>query len=189
MKSTLLTAALLTLSGCSESDDGHDHGHGHDHAHGGDHDADAAAKAPAKPAEPAKPAKPAHGPVEAELGTHTAKLQPTGDRLTLTVIGADGAPIPPVGEARIVLTGTDEEPQRLVLKPDGTGWSGAAKAEGAKGYVAVISVKLGEHTETARATWGDVPTPPPAAAPEDGGHGHGDAHGGHDHQGHDHKHH
>jgi len=191
MKSTLLTAALLTLAGCSESDDGHDHGHDHDHGHGhgGDHDAAPAAKTPPAPP-PEAAAPPKQGPVEASLGAHTAQLQPTADGLRLTVTGADGAAIQPVGEAKVVLTGTDEEPQRLVLKPDGAGWSGAAKAEGAKGYVAVVSLKVGDHTETARASWGEVPAPASApSAKKDGDHGHGEEQGGHDHAGHDHKHH
>lgn len=119
------------------------------------------------------------------LGTHLARLTATAEGLRLTVQDASGAPITPAGEARIALTGTGEDAQRVVLTPDGEGWSGAAKAVGATGYVAVVAVDLAGHAESGRVTWGTVPVaaPAPAPAPHDhgeGGHEHGEGHG-HDH--------
>ena len=62
-----------------------------------------------------------------------------------------------VGEARVVLTGTGEEPQRVVLAPKGNTWGGEARAHGAPGYVAVAALDIDGHTESARLAWGEVP--------------------------------
>jgi hypothetical protein len=116
-------------------------------------------------------------PVEAPLGAYTVRLSPTADALTLELIDADGQSIAATGEARVFLTGTGEAPQRVVLQAMDSTWTGAAKAAGAPGYVAVVSLKLGDNAESARLTWGTVPGTP---APE----GHGSTEGSgaaHDH--------
>ena len=75
----------------------------------------------------------------------------------------------PTGDAKVVLTGVGEEAQRVTLSPTEGGWSGPAKAAGAPGYVAVVSVTLDGTKQSGRVTWGEVPEP--AAAPA---HDHGD---------------
>lgn len=169
---TLAAATLLVLAACDGAD--HDDEHGHDdHGHAEhSHDAPAAAPAPT-------------GPVEVTSGALKVRLEPAADAIRLQITGADGQPVSPTEEARVVLTGTDEQQQRVVLQPDGSGWSGAAKAAGAPGYIAVVSFKHGGQDESVRLTWGDVPAPAPAPAPEpaaddhgdDGDHGHGHGHG------------
>ncbi|MCB9780956.1 MAG: hypothetical protein H6742_20475 [Alphaproteobacteria bacterium] len=86
----------------------------------------------------------------------------------------------PTGDVRVLLTSTGQEPQRVVLQPDGDGWAGAASAAGAAGYIAVISTEVEGATWSGRASWGDVtevtpaPKPPPPPYEEDDdGHGHG----------------
>jgi hypothetical protein len=116
------------------------------------------------------------------LGPWTAALHPQADGLRLTAAGADGARVTPEGEVRVVLTGTGEPEQRVVLIPDGEGWTGPARAEGAPGYVAVVSATIAGRTETARVTWGEVPAP---AHPADHAH-EGEADHGHDDHGHAH---
>ncbi len=187
-----LASAALFVAACGDTEEGHDdeHGHGHhDHDntaakahHDDDHghaDHGHAAPTAAGPAEGA-PAPPAFA-----LGGAQGALVATAEGLRLTVRDAAGAPVAPAGEAKVVLTGTGEAPQRLVLKPDGDGWAGPAKAAGAPGYVAVVSVALGGHTESGRTSWGALltveaaPAPAPAhdAGDADEGHGHGHGHG------------
>ncbi len=154
-----------------EAHEGHDEGHGHDHAEGHDHDAGHAAKVPVDATE-----------VVVAMGSHKARLVPGGGQLELQVLGEDGTPVAAEGEAKMVLTGTGQAEQRIVLKGEGTSWKGEAKLDGAKGYLAVVSVPVGGATQSARFVWGEVPAPAPASAPH--GHGKGD----HDHGGGDHNH-
>ena len=152
---------LALLFACGEP---HSHPHDGDHAH--DHSEGKA--------EPAKA-----GAIEAPLGAYTARLEPGAEKLRLVVVDADGKAAAAEGEARVVLTGAGEEGQRLVLTADEGGWSGAAKAAGAKGYTAVVSVQLGGDKQVARLTWGEVSEAPPEAAGHDGHkHGEGHKHGG-----------
>ena len=178
MKPHTLTAGLLLLVGC---DGESDHDHGHDHAEA--HAAPTAAPAPT-------PAPPSAAPTTAtpqpqSLGSHQAQLTTTDAGLRLTLRDASGADVAPTGEVRVVLTGTGEDEQRVVLQPDGTGWAGAARVQGASGYVAVVSLEVAGHTETTRFAWGEVPAPAPAPtrpAPTDDDHGADDEHGhGHGH--------
>lgn len=180
MNPTMLAASLLLFGAC----DG-DHDHAHDQAPGQEqaHDHGEAAPPPA-PAPPAPPPAAAAGSVhEAPLGAHTARLEVVPEGLKLTVTDGSGALVAATGEARIVLTGTGEAEQRVILSPSADGWRGPARASTAPGYVAVLSLELAGHTETARLSWGEVPAPAPAAAPaphthpegegDDRGHGHG----------------
>ncbi len=193
---------LLPLLGCS--DHGHDHGPGSDHSHEEGHDehGDHAAK-PAPPPAAAPAATPATteaaasaaSPVALKLGAWNATLEPSAEQLRLLVTGPNG-PVAPTGEARVVLTGTGEEEQRVVLTPGDGAWSGQARAAGAPGYVAVVSLQLDGRTESGRAVWGEVPAPksdhghehgpgsdhnhePEKKSSGSGGHGHD--HGEHDH--------
>lgn len=147
-------------------DDGHAHDHdeGHDHAAGHDHDGGHDAKVPVDATE-----------VIVAMGSRKARLVPGAGALELQVLGEDGAPVTAEGEAKMVLTGTGQAEQRIVLKADGTSWKGDAKLAGAKGYLAVVSVPVGGATQSARFAWGEVPEAAPAPAPHDhgeGGHGH-----------------
>ena len=174
---TLTLALLLACSG-TEAPKGHDPdrkhahndqakgAHAHDNAHHNDEHGEVAAKG---------------GPIEAPLGAYTARLEPTGDALKLVLTDGEGKSVAAEGEARVMLTGTGEEAQKIVLTADGEAWTGPAKAEGAPGYLAVVSVTVGGHEESARLTWGDVPEQKAAAEPHEhgqGGHDHGD-HGHH----------
>jgi len=193
MKKSILTAAtLLIAAGCGEGEQDHGHDHdneaahaeGHDEAghdgeaghdeHGhADHDNVASDGAPE-----------VGGAVSFKLGGNDGTLSASAETLTLTLEGADGAAIAPEGVVKVVLTGTDEDSQRVVLKPADGGWSGAAKAAGAKGYVAVIDWTVGGRVETARATWGEVPeakAAPKKEAADDHEDDEGHGHGGHDH--------
>ncbi|MDG1482913.1 MAG: hypothetical protein P8R54_25200 [Myxococcota bacterium] len=178
MNKTTLAAALLLGTGCDNHDDDHAHGHGHTEPHeepatahaGSDHDA------------PAATPTAAGAPLEATLGADTLRLTPTADHLILALFDASGGPVAPEGEVRVVLTPTDGEEQRIVLTPDGGGWSGAASVAGASGYVAVVSLTHNGQPQTARIAWGDAPIAP-ADAPEeaeedhqDGDHDHGHGH-------------
>ena len=166
---------FVVLSACGGTPA--EHGHPHDGAHDHEHPAK---EAPAPVAADAPAAAPTASPPEVAMGTHRARLEATATALTLTVIDATGAAITPAGEARVQLTGTGEEAQRVVLQPQGSGWSGEARASGAEGYVAVVSVDIDGHPESARFAWGKVP---------EASHGH--AHDeGHDHEGdlHPHEH-
>lgn len=174
MNKTTIAAALLLISGCDSHDDDHDHGHGHDEAH------EAQETPPA-----AEVTQAAAAPVEAPLGEGTVSLTPAADRIHLTLTDAAGAVVAPDGEIRVVLTPTGGEEQRIVLSPDGEGWSGAAIAAGASGYVAVLSHQQNGETQTARLTWGDAPEAPAEVAEEpehehedkkDGDHNHGHGH-------------
>lgn len=169
--------ALLLACGGTETPHGHDHDAEGTHAHGAEappdhHTSDSKA---AHHHDHPGVVEPVGGAIEAPLGTYTARLEPSAESLTLVVTDAEGKPLPAEGEARVMLTGTGEASQKLVLSADGERWSGEAKAVGATGYLAVVSVSVGGHEETARLTWGEVPEQ--AAAPEP--HDHGD--GGHDH--------
>ena len=176
MNKNTLAAALLLLSGCDSHDDDHDHGHGHEEAH--------EATPAAQPQPAAQPSAAAESPFEAPMGSGTVRLTPAADRIHLTLTDADGSAVAPAGEVRVVLTPTDGEEQRIVLTPDGEGWSGAANAAGASGYVAVVSRQHAGQTETARLAWGDAPEAPDEVPEEpdhkhkDGGeHAHGHGHG------------
>ena len=117
------------------------------------------------------------GPIEAPLGAYTARLEPSAGALTLMVVDAKGKPVAAEGEARVMLTGTGEEPQRVVLTASGNAWTGDAKTEGAPGYLAVVNVRVAGHQESARLTWGEVATAEPAPRPHDHDHGeHGHEH-------------
>jgi len=179
----LATAFFVTACGDSApvDDDAHGHGHhdhdnapekeAHDHddahGHGGqDHD-----QAPAS-----------DKPTPFMLGSHKATLTPTGDGVRLQLTAADGSAVAPAGVARMVLTGTGEEQQRVELSPDGGTWVGKAKASGAAGYVAVVSVELDGHKQSGKVSWGTVPetksAPKAAEAPHgDEGAAHGHQHG------------
>ena len=180
MNPTPLTAALLLLWACGEGD--HDHGHDHEGEGGHEHvePTPAAEADPAPAAEAASVAFPAFA-----LGGWTAQLEGTGEGLKLTAKDASGAAVAPAGEARVVLTGTGQEQQRVVLKPGDGAWTGAAKASGATGYIAVVSMAIEGEKETARVTWGEVPAVKAAPKAEehphegddDDGHGHGHGHG------------
>jgi len=171
----VLFALLLACGGPAPHEHGHDHDAGHAHDHDADHanhhedvqphDGDGAAADEGADA------------IEAPLGTHTARLEPSADALRLVVLDDQGAPVKAQGQAKIVLTGTGEDPQRVVLEADGDGWSGPARASGAKGYLAVVNVKLGGARQSARLTWGEVPEAAPAPAPHD----HPDGEAPHDH--------
>ena len=170
MNKTALAATLLLLSGCDSHEDDHDHSHGHESEH------DVAAPAPAPAAAPA-------APIEGALGDATLRLTPSADSLRLVLSDASGAAVAPEGEARVVLTPTGGEEQRIVLKADGEAWAGPASATGASGYVAVVSLQRGGQTQTARLAWGDAPVAPTEALEEhpddhgdDGEHGHGHGH-------------
>lgn len=185
MKKQLITAAsaaFLLVAGCAEESD-HAHGSGSDHDHDGAHDnepAPAPKPAEVKPAaEAAVPA--ATNPVQVPIGGIMATLTPGAEALTLT-LNNEGTEVKVSDEAKVVLTGTDEEPQRVVLKATGQGWSGAAKASGAKGYTAVISMTIDGKVQTAKASWGEVPKAPEA----DEGHGHGDHEHAEEDEGHSH---
>jgi hypothetical protein len=169
---TLILSLLLACGGA----DVH-----HDHVHEGDHDGDHAHEHEGDPAHKGEPAA-NDGAIEGPLGTYTARLEPSGDTLKLVVVDGEGKPVPAQGEARVMLTGTGEQAQRVVLTANGEAWTGAAKAEGAPGYLAVVSVTVGGHQESARLSWGSVPEAAPAPAPHD----HDD--GGHEHGGEDHQH-
>ncbi|MCO4746068.1 MAG: hypothetical protein KC912_14830 [Proteobacteria bacterium] len=164
---TLFLALLLACGPTEEEPHGHDHdapaAHEHeaDHAHGDEAHHDTPA-----------------GPEPAAIGERSMRIEPTATTLRVVLTEADGKPATTAGEAKVVLTGTGEEEQRLVLTPDGEAWTAPANAEGAKGYTAVVSVEIDGVTEVARFAWGDVPAPKT--------HDHGD--GGHDHGDGDHAH-
>lgn len=164
---TLLISLLLACGAPSAPHD-HDHDEAHAHEAEGGH----AHEAP-------KPA--ATGRIEAPLGVYTARLEPSADALALTVVDAEGEPVPAAGEARVMLTPTGGEPQRVVLTASGDRWTGPAKASGAPGYLAVVNVEIGGAKESARLTWGEVPEVAPAPEPHDHAQGGHDAGGGHDH--------
>ncbi|MCO4769696.1 MAG: hypothetical protein KDA24_06655 [Deltaproteobacteria bacterium] len=197
MRLSFALTALLLTAGCG-ADSGHGHEHG-DHGHG-DHHGSEAAEAPATPAEKAAEAKsaPAEKAAEAKsaplagtqtavdvpLGAWTGRLVASTTGLDLSISNSDGTPMIPTGEVRVVLTGVGEEAQRIVLLPDGASWKAPASVTGAAGYTAVVSMEVGGHTESGRATWGDVPPPKTAPAKDDHAHAkddhaHGDA--GHNH--------
>ena len=169
MKQTTLAVALLLLSGCDSHDDDHEHGHGHEGAH----------EPVPPPAPEATPAPtPEAIPVEVALGDATLRLVPADQSIQLTLLDTTGAVIPPQGEARVVLTATGGEEQRVVLQPGEEGWSGPATATGASGYVAVVSLSQDGQSQTARMAWGDAPQAP-TEAPEEPAHSHEES--AHDH--------
>lgn len=148
-------------------DDAHDHGEGH---HEGAHDQGGETKVPVDAAK-----------IEVAMGAHTARLVPGGGQVELQVLGKDGAPIAAEGEARMVLTGTGEAEQKVVLKADGASWKGEAKVGGAPGYLAVVSVPVSGTTQSARFVWGEVQEAAPAPKPHDHGDGAHEDHGDHGH--------
>jgi len=171
---------LALLMGCVETHDhvhphGADHAHGHDEAHDHGHGpAEAPAAEPQGDGDADAAEEGGEAAIEAPLGDHRARLEPSADRLKMVVLDPAGQPIPPSGPAKVVLTGVGEDEQRIELKAGADGWSGAAKAAGAKGYTAVISVGIDGVKQVAKITWGDVPK---------AGHGHAHPHGeaGHAH--------
>ncbi len=188
MISSTLIATLL-FCGCG----GTDHPPDHPHEHGGEDGHTHGSAAASPDAETAAASASMEVPAFS-LGSLTATLEPSADRLRLAARDASGAAVSPTGEARIVLTGTGEAEQRVVLTAGDGAWSGSARAVGASGYVAVVSLPVDGHTETARVTWGAVPATPPTGDQDDHGHhgdaGHGhdggaghDGHGGHGHDG------
>lgn len=167
MNQTALTAAasLLLLTACEEGAHDHDHAHDEQHTH-------AASESEVQPAP--------SSPVEATVGDLSLRLEPSADTVRLKVSAQDGQEAMLDGDARIVLTGTGEDEQRVVLKSDGDSWVGSARAAGAPGYIAVISFSHGGTTQTARLTWGEVPvleSAPELEAEQDDEHGHGHGHG------------
>ena len=169
-----LPILLLTTSswtGCASSSEPH----GHDHAPEGGHEH--AAEAPLVAPVVAPPSS-AEGPGPFALGPYSARLEVTTDGLRLMLVDAAGAQVPPVGEARVALTGVGETEQRVVLRPNSDAWTGSAKSTGAKGYTAAVRVEIGGLTEVGSVSWGELPAPPPAlhthegADAQDHGHGH-----------------
>jgi hypothetical protein len=181
---TQLSLALLLACGGTEAPHGHDHdgdhahhddgGHAHEEGHGHDHHEEAHHDAPATTG----------GAIEGPLGAYTARLEPGGDTLRLVVLDAEGKEIPAAGKAKVLLTGTGEEAQKVVLTASGEAWTGAAKVGSAPGYLAVVSVTVDGHQESARLTGGDVREQKPAPEPHDHGdhaHDHGEGSHGHPH--------
>ena len=180
-----LILALLLACGSAEAPHGHDHegDHAHDakgehheapedeaHHDDGHHDDGHHDEAAAKDT------------IEAPLGAYTARIEPSADTLKLVVIDAEGKAVVAERDARVLLTGTGEAPQKVILVPSGEAWTGPAKVEGAPGYLAVVTVSVGGHQESARLTWGEVPAAKPAPAAhdhDDAAHDHGD--GAHSH--------
>ena len=105
---------------------------------------------------PVEDETPASGPQDVAVGDYTFRLHPSADQVRIEVLDSSGAPIPAEGEVQVVLTGTGEDPQRIRLQPSGTSWTGPAKATGAPGYVAMISVPIDGRPQAARLTWGNV---------------------------------
>ena len=87
---------------------------------------------------------------------HVVRLQPVGESLRLTVADRQGHMLPAEGEARIVLTGTGQEPQSLVLKAEGPAWVGPIGELDAPGYVAEVEVEVGGEAQVGRIEWGRV---------------------------------
>jgi len=168
---------LTFLFACGGAEAPHDHDHDGEAGH---HDGEAAHHEEPHHDAPGTAAT----PIEAPLGAYTARLEPGSGALTLVVVDADGKPVPATGNARVMLTGTGEAPQKVMLSASGEAWTGAAKVEGAPGYLAVVSVTVGGHPESARLTWGEVPEQKPAPKPHD----HGDGAHDHDEGGHGHPH-
>lgn len=177
MNRALIPLLALLLIGCNhDHDHGHEGGHDHDHKHGEDA---AHEHTPAPTPAPAATTGPA-APGAFAVGTWSATLVPTPDTLSLTLLSG-GTPVAPEGDAKVVLTGVGEDEQRLTLPASGDGWSGPAKAAGAAGYTAVVSVTIGGVTQSGKIQWGAVPDPPPAASDDHGEPGHSHEPGGHSH--------
>lgn len=173
---TLILSLLLACGG-SEAPHGHDHEGKHAHDAEGDYAHDDGHPDGAHDDHNGEAAT--NGLIEAPLGAYTARLEPSAGALKLTVVDAEGKPVAAEGEAKVMLTGTGEEPQKVVLAASGDAWTGAAKTEGAPGYLAVVNVTVGGHQESARLTWGEVATAKPAPQPHD--HGDGADDHGHEH--------
>ncbi|MBX2802567.1 MAG: hypothetical protein KTR31_33110 [Myxococcales bacterium] len=168
----MIAPLIAWILACGTSTETHSH-EGHDHAHeeGQGNDAE---QAPS-------------GPVEGAMGAYTVRLEPSAEALRLVVVDAEGTAVKAEGNAQVLLTGLGEAPQRVLLSADGEAWTGAAKAAGAAGYVAVMRVPVAGNQESARLTWGTVPEQ--VAAPPAAEHDHGEAGHGHDHgEGGDHTH-
>lgn len=165
-----MTGLLLLALACTPSGTPHEHDHEGGHSHDGSHAHHGAGGASTRDA---------GSDATAALGSHTAHIALDGEQLVLTLTTSEGTPVPASGEARVVLTGTGEAEQRLVLTADGERWVGAAKNAAAPGYTAIVLLELDGHSETARIAWGTVPAP--AKAKPDAGHGHDHDHGGHGH--------
>jgi len=197
----LVFTLLLLLLGCNQDhdhghghDSAHDHGHGHEqaagHAHEDTHEQDAGHNHGTEHATPAAPLSSATlSPAAFPIGAWTASLNPSGEGLRLTMVDSGGVTVGAEGEAKIVLSGTGLEEQRLTLPAVDGGWAGPAKLTGAKGYTAVVSVTIAGTTESGKVSWGEVPEVKAGPATHDHGekgHDHGEK--GHDHgeKGHDH---
>ena len=180
-----LLAPLALLTACDEGDHGHEHGpntHTHGDEAGHDHAAPEAAPEVVEVASAPPPATdlPGAGPQAFQLGAWTATLSATDSALSLSAVDEHGEAVTPFGEIRVVLTGTGEDEQRVVLAPEDAGWTGAAKAAGASGYTAVVGAEVGGQRESARVTWGEVPAAKDHGHGDDG-HGHDHGEGGHSH--------
>ena len=193
-------ALFLLFAGCSQDHDhghGHDakHDHGHDHAeaaghdHGEDHAEGAGHNHVAEHAKLEPMAAVAVTPGAFPVGAWMATLEPSATSLKLTLVDSRGGAVAPEGEAKVVLTGTGMEEQRLTLPVADGGWAGAAKAAGAKGYTAVVSVTVGGTSESGKVLWGEVPeakAAPKAHGHGEGGHEHGEGSHAHGDGGHEH---
>jgi len=171
-----MTTILFLMLACSTTP--HEHGD-HDHDHGDGTHTHAEEKPAAAPSADSEA-------IEAQVAGHTLRVEPSAKTLKITVVDGEGKPVAASGEARVLLTGTGDKPQRIMLQPDGDAWTGPAIAAGADGYVAVIKLKIGGIDQATRVTWGDVPEaapPTPAPAHDHGAEGHGHDHGpgGHSH--------
>ena len=157
-----LTACNFGTTAPTPAEHGHDHGAAHDHD--GEHSHDAAHAHDEGHSHDAE-----HAPaMEGRLGAYVVAVAPAEGTLGLTLKDASGTASAPVDVLRVVLTGTGQEPQRLVLAKQGEAYQAPAATTGAAGYVAVVSAEIDGKTESTRITWGDVP--------EAHGHDHGDGH-------------
>ena len=177
-------------------DAGHDHGHSHEeavnHAHGAvahegaghDHGTDHTKQTEAVAAVAA-------APIPFPIGAWTATLQASETALRLTMVDGGGAAVPAEGQARVVLSGTGLDEQRLTLAAVGEAWAGPAKATGAKRYTAVVNVTVGGVTESGKVSWGEWPQKSSGPGTVDHSHVHGSqghGHGAHEHGDKDHAH-
>jgi len=190
----LVFALFLLLLGCNQDHDhghghdaAHDHGHGHDqaagHAHEAAHEPGAGHNHGAEHDTPPEAVSSATlSPAAFPIGAWTATLHPFGEDLRLTMVDSAGVTVVAEGEAKIVLSGTGLEEQRLTLPAVDGGWAGPARVTAAKGYTAVVNVTIAGTTESGKVSWGELPKVKASPAPHD--------HGGksHDHGAKDHDH-
>lgn len=175
----LVFALCLLIAACSHEhghghghEQGHDHAHSHDealthshgaaHAHGENHD-HSASQGSSNTHSHAISEVPQPFPV----GTWTGTLEVARDTLRLTLADAAGVAVKPEGEAKVVLSGTGLDEQRLRLSAAGGGWAGPAKLPAGKGYTAVVSVSVGGSTESGKVSWGGAHEARPAGTAHD----------------------